>query len=150
MSDDHGSVQVVDASVGVKWLLLEDLTPHADALYRNSLRNGRLLYAPAVFPNEVTNAIYQWLRRGLTTNDKAQELVARFLGLTFVLRSPANLPQRAFTFARTHNLPSIYDSLYVVLAQDIGTELWTADQRLLYALGGAAPWVRWIGDDPAA
>ena len=43
---------------------------------------------------------------------------------------------------------SDYDSLYVVLAQLLNVELWTADQRLLQMIGAAAPWVRFIGDYP--
>ncbi len=36
------------------------------------------------------------------------------------------------------------DSLYVVLAQILGADLWIADRRLLAAVGPIAPWVRFI------
>ena len=64
--------------------------------------------------------------------------------------SPPDLPQEAYAFAKRHRLGAIYDSLYVVLARDLGAVLWTDDQSLLNALGSAAPWVRWLGDYPAA
>ena len=39
---------------------------------------------------------------------------------------------------------SFYDSLYVALALSTGTELITADERLVSALGSRFP-VRWLG-----
>ena len=50
--------------------------------------------------------------------------------------------------AQAASLPSLYDSLYVVLAEVVNTELWTADQTLVRALGDSARWVRSIGDYP--
>jgi predicted nucleic acid-binding protein len=133
------SAPVVDASVATKLLLREEFSGLARALYDQSARLNEPLIAPSLFPNEVMNAVYRRLRRGLLTGDAAEEAIRLFSALSFVIISPIDLPQRAFVFARTHNLPSIYDGLYVVLAQDIGAELWTADQRLLNALGDAAP-----------
>jgi predicted nucleic acid-binding protein len=56
--------------------------------------------------------------------------------------------ERAFLFARDNRLPSLYDSLYVVLAQMMEVTLWTADQRLFTTAALVAPWVHWIGDYP--
>ena len=81
---------------------------------------------------------------------EAEQALVRFLRFPIALLTPADLYQQAFAFARTHNLTNIYDSLYVVLAQTLGTELWTDDQALLRALGAAAPWVRSIRDYPLA
>jgi hypothetical protein len=63
-------------------------------------------------------------------------------------RGPPGLYARAVTFARVNQLPTVYDSLYVVLAQDLGADLWTADRRLLRQIAAVAPWVRWLGDYP--
>jgi predicted nucleic acid-binding protein len=63
---------------------------------------------------------------------------------------PTGLYERALDVAATHGLPSLYDALHVALAQMLGAELWTADRRLLGALGTAAPWVRDIGGYPLA
>lgn len=45
-----------------------------------------------------------------------------------------------------HRSTTPFNSLYVVLAQLLDVELWTADEGLRRALGTAAPWVRFIGD----
>jgi predicted nucleic acid-binding protein len=76
------------------------------------------------------------------TEAEAERALAAFLSL------PITLLVRAFAFAKTHRLPSIYDSLYVVLAQMTNTELWTGDKRLINAVGKVAPWIRFIGDYP--
>jgi predicted nucleic acid-binding protein len=56
--------------------------------------------------------------------------------------SRAVLPEAfkiAADFGRT-----VYDSTYVALAVATGTELITADERLVHALGSRFP-VRWLG-----
>ncbi len=83
------------------------------------------------------------------TERESREALNDFLDLGVALLSPPQLYPRAFAFAGAHGLPSVYDAMYVVLAQTLGSELWTADQRLLSAIGQAAPWVRSIRDYPA-
>ena len=71
-----------------------------------------------------------------------------FLLLPIRLEAPPDLYPRALAFARTHGLRATYDGVYVALAQILGAEVWTADERLVRDLGTSAPWVRWIGDYP--
>jgi len=139
---------VVDASVALKLVLAEEFTDRAQALLRDSLQARRPLVAPPHLHSEVINALYQRLRRRTITEDEANQAVTQFLRFPITLSAPADLYQQAFTFAGTAALPTIYDSLYVVLAQFLGAELWTDDRRLRTALGTTAPWVRWIGDYP--
>ncbi len=46
-------------------------------------------------------------------------------------------------------LPATYDAHYLALAEHLGCELWTDDQRLLRQVATSLPFVRWIGDHPA-
>lgn len=144
----------VDASVGMKWVVAEELRWQALALLQESLRARRPIVVPPHCTGEVTNAIYQRYR----TADPAKQLslsaveqaVSDFLAYPLEVTTPPDLYREALSFASIHRLPSIYDSLYVVLARQLGVELWTADQRLLNVLGSNAPWVRFIGDYPLA
>lgn len=137
---------VVDASVAVKWLLDEDLTDKARALLANA-RDARVpLLGPPHLPIEVTNTIHQRFRRKDITEAEADEALTKFLVLPLRLLGPAHLYRRALTFVREHRLGDTYDSLYVVLAEILDSELWTDDRALLKAVGSVAPWVRWIGD----
>ena len=150
VGDQPPSPLVVDASVAVKWVIVEAFSAQADALLTDALRAHRQIVGPPTLLAEVTNAIYQRQRRrahGITPTE-AERAVAQFLRLGIALLTPADLYPQAFAFARTHQLTNVYDSLYVVLAQTLGTELWTDDQALLRALGTAAPWVRSIRDYP--
>ena len=141
---------VVDASVALKWVIEEEFSDRANALLSESVRQP--IVGPPPLLAEVTNAIYQRSRsrdpHRRMSDAEAEQALVRFLRFPIALLTPADLYQQAFAFARTHNLTNIYDSLYVVLAQTLGTELWTDDQALLRALGTAAPWVRSIRDYP--
>ena len=141
---------VVDASVALKRVLAEEFTEQSRALFARSLQDRRPLVAPPLLPSEVGNALYQRLRTTVPgrrlTEGEADRALAAFLHLPITLLAPNDLYSRAFAFAKTHRLPSIYDSVYGVLAQMLNAELWTADQRLLNAVPTSAPWVRFIRD----
>ncbi len=140
----------VDASLAVKWVVDEQHTDRARALLVASADAGRPIVGPPHLPGEVTSAIYQrW--RSIDPDkhlDDAEALDALrwFLAFRIELLTPPDLYEQAFTFAMTSGVPSIYLSMYVVLAQLMGVELWTADERLLRLLGANAPWVRFIGN----
>ncbi len=145
---------VVDASVAVKWVLDESDAERAEALLTDCLRAARVIATPPHLHSEAGNAIYQRTRISEVTlrlsPADAIEALSELLEVPIELIAPHGLYERALAFAQLHGLPSIYDALYVVLAQLLGAELWTADQRLLTAVGGAAPWVRAIRDYPAS
>jgi len=141
---------VVDASVALKWVLFEEFNDHARALYQEALHAHRPLVVPPHFFSEVTSALYQRTRsrepaRHLSENE-AHEAFTSFFRFRVEPAQPANLYERAFLFARDHRLPSLYDSLYIVLAQLLAGTLWTADQRLFTTASPIAPWVRFIGN----
>jgi len=139
---------VVDASVAFKWVLREELSDVAQALLFES--PPRRIVGPPHLETEVTNAIYQRLRRqgsGISP-DEGQRALQAFLHLGVEFMSFPDLHPRAFHFAQAHSLSSVYDALYVVLAEMLGAELWTDDRRLLRDVRSLAPWVRWIGEYP--
>ena len=43
-------------------------------------------------------------------------------------------------------LLSVNDAHYLALAQNLGCDLWTDDQRLINSLAGRLPSLKWIGD----
>jgi predicted nucleic acid-binding protein len=143
---------VVDASVALKWVLFEEGTSQARSLYQEALHAHQPLVVPPHFLSEVTSALYQRTRsreqaRHLS-EDEAHEALTSFFRFRVEPLQPADLYERAFLFARDHRLPSLYDSLYIVLAQMLAGTLWTADWRLFTTASKAAPWVAWIGDYP--
>lgn len=140
---------VIDASVALKWILPEEFTDQARSIYKASLTTHRPIFVPPHFRSEVTSALYQRTRRGRDyhiTQDDAYEALTRFSQFYIETLEPQNLYKNAFIFARDNQISSLYDTLYVVLAQMTNAELWTGDRRLFNSVGRVAPWVRFIGD----
>jgi len=59
---------------------------------------------------------------------------------------PEGLHQRAWELARRFNRSQAYDSHYLALAELLGLELWTADDRLYNTVKDALPWVKRFDD----
>ncbi len=139
---------VLDASVVVKVVVEEEFTERARALIEDSRRERRLLFGPPHLASEVTNAIHQKLYHRSITEAEADQALNQFLALPIHLFATPELYTRASVFARANGLNSTYDSLYAILAEMLGTNLWTDDRRLLRDVETVAPWVRWIANYP--
>lgn len=135
---------VVDASVVVD--LLDPGLP-ADAPARVLI--GELaaasaeLAAPALLWLEASNVLLTGIRRGRWDGAAADAAFA-MLGRLPVRSAgmPADL-DRAFELARRYDNWPVYDMVYVALAERLGTDLYTADDRLRARLAHL-PWVRGV------
>ena len=136
----------VDASVAAKWVLSEEHSALSQALFSASMRANDPIIAPLLLPFEVANIIRKQMTRHALPFVDADRLLARFLAYPVTLRSTPDLHRQALILADAHQLPAVYDAHYLALAQHFGCDLWTDDQRLLRAVGGVLPFVRWIGD----
>lgn len=136
----------VDSSVAAKWSFVELHSFQARALLRVTLEQQEPIIAPPLLPSEVANVIRQRLRQGRLDLGEARALLAQFLAVPLSLQAPETLYDRALLLADQYGLPAIYDAQYVALAELLDATLWTADQRLLRALGGRLPLVRWIAE----
>jgi predicted nucleic acid-binding protein len=141
---------VIDASVVIKRLIREDHSDRAHALFTDTLLAGRTLFAPPLLPSEVTNVLFQRTRRQQNTisSGQADGALSLFLTLPIHLEAPPDLYPRALHFARASGQRATYGCVYVALAEILGVELWSADERLVRSTSPVAPWVRWIGDYP--
>jgi predicted nucleic acid-binding protein len=136
--------------VAVKWILNEERSDHARALYQAALQAGELIVAPELLPLEVTNILHQLMRAkdGLSLAEAARQL-DDFLAFPIELHNPVGLHYWALVLADALGLPATYDAHYLALAEHLGCELWTDDQRLIRQVATGLPFVRWIGDHPA-
>ena len=141
----------VDASVAIKWLLKEERSDRAIALYDATTNANQPVVAPPLLPLEVTNILRQRMRAqdGISLT-RATEHLAAFLAFPIELQNPAGLHRQAFVLADALGLPATYDAHYLALAEHLDCELWTDDRRLIRQVGNSLPFVRWIGDHPAA
>ncbi len=138
-----------DASVAIKWLLNEERSDRARALYSAALFTGEQFVAPSLLPLEVTNILRQRMRArdGISLTEAARQLEV-FLALPIEFHNPVRLHHQALVLADALGLPATHDAHYLALAEHLSCELWTDDQRLLRQVGRSLPFVRWIGDHP--
>jgi predicted nucleic acid-binding protein len=126
------SILVVDSSVVVKWFVLEE---HSVEACRWQTGPDEF-HVPAVFLDiEVANILWKKLQRNLLTLPEASKIVAELPLLPFVRHDESQLLAAAFDIAVTHRR-SVYDSLYLALAERLDGQMLTADQRLVNALAG--------------
>lgn len=115
---------VVDASVAVKWVVLEDARD--EALEQAA---GRELVAPEFVLTEVSSILWKKVRTGQLPVEQAQQGLA-FVRSAFVKMLPTRLlTDRAFAMAISLDHP-VYDCLYLATAEVENAALLTADRRL--------------------
>jgi predicted nucleic acid-binding protein len=136
----------LDASVIVQWLLPEAHSAEVESLLRATLAIGDTIVAPPLLPFEIANALRKRVVRNLLPAQESERLLQQFDTLPISLRTPNQLHQRALVTAKDFGLPAIYDGCYIVLAQQLGCDFWTDDERLLKTLNNRLPFVRWIHD----
>ena len=137
---------VVDASVAAKWLLPaagEDLLEQANHLLERYVAHDLQLLAPDLIEPEIGNVLWKAVRNHRISAANAENSLRRFTELSIPVVPSADLLVRSLQISVTCDR-SFYDSLYVALALSTRTELVTADERLVNALGSRFP-VRWLG-----
>jgi predicted nucleic acid-binding protein len=140
----------VEASVAVKWILEEERSDLAMALYEAVVQADRSIVAPPLLPLEVINILRQRMRVNLEVSiTDATAQLDDFLALPIDYHIPVGLHHRALVLADALGLPATYDAHYLALAEHLGCELWTDDLRLMRRVATNLPCLRWIGDHPA-
>ena len=136
---------VVDASVVIKWHVTEVHTHAARQLLGD---DAPALHVPdLVFP-EVGNILWKKVRRGDLTEEQAHGIVHLVAVAPLAVHPSAPLLQAAHEIAvRTGR--TVYDSLYVALAEQIDGRLVTADEKLYNALkdGPLGARILWVEDE---
>ena len=140
------STCVVDACVAAKWVLPaagEALLEQANHLIGRHVRRELQLLAPDLIEAEIGNVLWKAVRRKRISAADAENSLRRFTELGIRAIPTADLLGKALQIAMNFDR-SFYDCLYVALALSTQTELITADERLVNALGSRFP-VRWLG-----
>ena len=140
-----GSV-VVDASLAVKWLVEEEDSDKAHAVLQSWVAQDITRIAPYLMPFEVANALHRRVVRGeLNVRDSAR-MIARLLESRLELHQPPGLHIRAMQIASELRQGAAYDAHYLALAESIGCDLWTADERFYRSTSRSIRSVRWLGE----
>mgnify|MGYP000384627813 CR=1 FL=1 len=139
---------VIDANLGVG---LVRLTPYSAACRQRMerwLRGGTRLVVPSLWDYEIAAALRRlWAQKVLS-----REEAAAALELVFRLRlervpPDTRLLTAALDWAERLGQNKTYDAQYAALAERLGAELWSADERLANALKAqGADWAHWVGE----
>jgi predicted nucleic acid-binding protein len=134
---------VVDASVGLKWYLNET---HA-AVARLLLNGEEQLSVPHLFFTEIGNALWKRWRRREISAEVVVATVEAIETVRLTVWADRELLWDAVAIALRRGC-SVYDSLYLTLADKIDGRFVTADRRLVNTLAGTdgARRVVWIED----
>ncbi len=124
---------VVDASVLVKRVLLEPGFEEVDRLLEEAVEGFVELHVPDLAFKEVGNAIWRHASRGCVKLDEAPRLLRAVLELPLRVHSQdAELLTRSLELALKASI-TIYDALYIALAERLRAELVTYDEGLKQA-----------------
>ena len=121
---------VLDASIGIKWLLPEHDSPRAIAIRDNFCKQIDELIAPDTFPVEVAHALTRAERKGLLQPPEATDKFNDIAATLPRLYSYLPLLPRALELSSLMRL-GVYDCLYVALAEREQCPVVTADQRMV-------------------
>ena len=138
------SLIVLDASVAVKAVLPNPLQAHCLGLVQTFVEVQPA--APALWAHETTSALAKAVHFGEITEKEARQSLERLDALGVRLFVPdADQNRAALDWTLRLKRASAYDSYYLVLAQTLECDFWTADKRLFNALQDAhLKWLRWI------
>jgi predicted nucleic acid-binding protein len=134
---------VVDASVAVKWVVEEEHSAKAAILL-----GFDACHAPDHWQAEAVNVLWSKVLRGDLTATDAEERMTVLLRAPVIGTPIADLMVRAFAISVALTV-TIYDSLYVALAERRDIAMVTADGRLIRRLSADATLAKrvvWVGD----
>ncbi|MBX9658435.1 MAG: type II toxin-antitoxin system VapC family toxin [Nitrospiraceae bacterium] len=136
---------VVDASVVIKWFLPEI---HSEAALRLCPPRYRL-HVPALMTLEVGNVLAKRIRRGELTRAEGDVVLKELKHLPLQRHTDDRLFPAAYQLA-LDTQRSLYDCLYLALAEAVDSVMVTADRKFYSSLTGGAYGRRvlWVEDLP--
>lgn len=140
---------VVDASVGIKLFLVEELSDRADALFAHlSDPLPVRFYVPDLFYIECTNILWKYVHRFGYPSAAALQDTADLVRLPMQVIPAAILAESALSLAVAYGITA-YDAAYAALADQLSVPMVTADEALVRRVQDAPIDVRFLGDWPS-
>jgi predicted nucleic acid-binding protein len=138
-------VIVIDASLALKLVLNEADSTGARELWARWVEADEEIIVPEIFRIEMASVIRKNIHRGRLLPSDGDDAFEVIQNLDVEFREPPELVREAWYYAKRFNRPTLYDCCYVGLAALVGCVLWTADKRLVNAVGRELPWVHGFG-----
>lgn len=136
----------LDSGIALKLVLKEADSQQAQTLWQTVVRTNQQPVAPQLFLFEITSVLRKHVYRGTITPEYGLLALERLTRLDISFPNPKDFHKKAWRLATKFNRPAAYDAHYLALAEGLGCEFWTADERLFNAVHEKLPRVRWLGD----
>ena len=137
---------IVDASVVVKWFLLDERHTQEARAIRDGILDDRLhLAAPTVLWSEVAHSVAKAVRRG-RLDSRLVSPIAQAMAEMRPLIGSADLDPVETVAAALQTDLSAYDAQYLALGVSQGVAVLTADARMLERGRAHGYDVVWLGD----
>ena len=133
-------IYVLDSSVAFKWEVAEVDSDKAIRLRDGGRQGLHRLLAPDAFPNEIAHALTRAERQRRITPAQGAQALAGYLSDLPILHQSLPLLPKAYAISSATR-QGLHDCLYVVLAQEEGCDLVTADDKLRKNLGSIFPFI---------
>ncbi|MFH0774502.1 MAG: type II toxin-antitoxin system VapC family toxin [bacterium] len=136
----------VDASVVIKLVISENDSEKVEKLWADWISNKVEITAPFLLALETGSVLRNRVWRKEITQEEGETAFEITQSLKIAFLNPDFLYKTAWGLAKQFNLPTIYDSCYLALAQILEAPFWTADMKLYHAVGNKLKWVKWLED----
>jgi predicted nucleic acid-binding protein len=136
---------VVDASLAIKWFIPEI---HSEAALQ-ARRSRARLHVPALMTLELGNVLAKKIRRGELTRAEGDVILKELKHLPLQRHADERLFPAAYQLALDIQR-SVYDCLYLALAEAVDGAMITADHKFYLSLRGGSYGKRvlWVEDLP--
>lgn len=137
---------VADSGLFLATLLDEPLRLKARAILRDWNQQNIQIGVPYLFRYELVAVVRKHVYRGTITSQAGLKIRDALLRQPVQTFSDDTLLKRAYDLATMFNRPTVYDSQYLAVAEQLGCEFWTLDERLYNAVSQNLTWVKWLGN----
>lgn len=105
------------------------LHPDIEPAMNRAMHGSDVVLAPDSMLAEASNVLLRKKRRGELSSEEVQEIVETIVSLPVRIEPHASLLVAAFSLADAYDL-TVYDALYLALAERHGARIITCDERL--------------------
>jgi predicted nucleic acid-binding protein len=124
-------IGVVDTSALIRLFVPDGPLPNDfEGFLRGVERGLNIAIAPELLMAEAANVINKKQLSGELSESEGDQLLSDILSVPIRLFPHRPILPRAFELARAHNL-TVYDTLYLALAEEHGAVIFTGDRKLL-------------------
>jgi predicted nucleic acid-binding protein len=122
----------LDTSIFIKYLCPDEQEEKATELVINAL--SERLVAPSFAWAEIASVLRKKVRSNLLTSKEAEILYQAFCDFDIDYIDSENIRLRAWEIAEKYQLLTLYDSVFLAVAEKESAQYWTADHVLLKKL----------------